>query len=391
MAKYRYAKNEKGDIVDIKNVSDHGDYFCLSCGQLMNANIGQKNEHCFSHRNREADNYCRPETYLHVLGKKLFIDLFLHHKKNGIPLSIASKCSCICGLEPCPYDRKVQCQKQEDDTLEIYPFCNEYEEEKWDYEYRPDVLLKSAGGNKIYIEICVSSPCSPQKISSGIPIIEFSLKDEDDLELFSDEAFAKTDNPKIKFYNYPKPPKSVYRCFNSDARMRSFSSDSLRGKTIIPSNLNEGILRTQIDPYECVLGILYKNGCLEIKKNKIGYLCDWYRSKKKEIKDYILIPLKDFLESFKDEAQFDIRLNKNISEFFSKHYDCVKCCFLCLYMTDNDKEFSDDEYVQCFNCRKKVVHYTEASKCKQYTSMEIPKTTNDWSNALNDAYRKNRF
>ena len=394
MAKYRYAKNENGEIVDIKNVSGHGDFICLGCGQLMNANIGQKNEHCFSHRNRDADSICRFETYLHVLGKEAFIKLFLLHKENGTPLSIASKCSCICCVKPCPYGRKEQCQKQEDDSLEIYPFYNEYKEEKWDYEYRPDVLLKSAQGNKIYIEICVSSPCTPQKISSGIPIIEFSLKDEDDLELFTDEAFAKTDNPKIKFYNYPKPPKSIYSCFNSDARLSSFLGDSSKGKTNIPSKLNEEKLRKPIDPFEFVLGVLYKNGRLEIKKSKIGCLYDFYKSKENEIKDYILIHQKSFFDVFKDEAKFDIRLNKTISEFFSRRYGngFVKSCFLCLNMTDNDDEYCDSENVLCmFNWRKKVVRYTEANNCKHYDPMEVSKNTDDWSNALNEAYCKNRF
>lgn len=396
MAKYRYAKNENGDIVDIKNVSGHGDFICLGCGQLMNANIGQKNEHCFSHRNCEADNTCRPETYLHALGKEAFIRLFLHHKENGTPLSIASKRSCKCGVNPCPDGQTEKCQKQENDSLELYPFYNQYEEEKWDYKYRPDVLLKSVQGEKIYIEIFVNSPCSPEKINSGIPIIEFSLKDEDDLELFSDESFAKNDNPKIKFYNYPKSPKLLYNCFNSELRMNALWGDSTKQKTNISSKTNKNILTKPIDPSKCILAVLYKGGRLEIKRDNIGKLYYFYKSKECEIEDYILINLKRFLgefDGFIEESQFNIKLYKNISEFFSSRFNCVKSCFLCFNMTDDDCACDDGEYGLCmYEWRKKSVHFTKANSCKYFEAIKgIPEINDCWSKALTDAYRKNRF
>ncbi len=387
MPKYRYAKNENGVIVDIKNVSSHGDFVCLGCGQLMNANIGQKNEHCFSHRNRDADSSCRPETYLHALGKEAFIRLFLLHKENGTPLSIASKRSCVCGVNPCPYGQKEKCQKQENDTLEIYPFYNQYEEEKWDYEYRPDVLLKSVQGEKLYIEIFVNSPCSPQKINSGIPIIEFFLKDEDDLELFTDESFAKIDNPKIKFYNYPKSPKILYNCFNGDLRRNALWGDSTKQKTNISS---------KIDSSKYVLAVLYKDGRLEIERGNIEQLYDFYESQKMKIEDYLLANLQNLraeLNGSVEESKFDLKLNKNLAEFFSEDYECVKNCFLCFNRADETEEYNNGEYGLCtYDGHKKKIHYTNANICNHYEPMKIDHENIDrWSSVLYDAYCNNRF
>lgn len=387
MAKYRYAKNENGEIVDIKNVSSHGDFICLGCGQLMNANIGEKNEHCFSHRNCESDNTCSSETYLHALGKEAFVRFFLLHKEKGTPLFIASKRSCICGVNPCPYGQKEKCQKQENDTLELYPFYNQYEEEKWDYKYRPDVLLKSLYGEKIYIEIFVNSPCSPEKINSGIPIIEFSLKNEDDLEMFTDESLAKVDNPKIKFYNYPKSPKLLYNCFDSELRMNAFWGDSTKQKTNISS---------KTDPSKYVLAILYKNGCLDIKRGHKEQLYDFYESQKMKIEDYLLANLQNLraeLNGSVEESKFDLKLNKNLAEFFYKDYECVKNCFLCFYRDDEAGEYDNGEYGLCrCNGGKKRIHCTEVSNCNHYSPMIINQENIDcWVSVLYDAYCKNRF
>lgn len=219
MAQYNYAKNAKGAFFDIKQLDksaryeNNNQFFCLVCGQPMEAVLGNEREHYFRHQNSEAEKSCNKEAYketvLHILGKNRFVKLLEQHKEVGKPLFLGFAQRCICDKNPCPYGKAIQCSELNDEKFEIYPTYDQYYEETWDKIYRPDILLKSSDGKQMYVEIFVSHPCSEQKKSSGIPIIEISLQDEKDLELISDESFAIVDNPKIKFYNNPISSKSI--------------------------------------------------------------------------------------------------------------------------------------------------------------------------------------
>ena len=219
MAQYNYARNEKGVFFDIKQLDkparyeNNNQFFCLECGQPMVAALGDKNEHYFRHLDPEADEKCNKEAYketvLHILGKNRFIKLLDQHKEDGKPLFLGFGQRCVCDKNPCPYGKSIQCSELNDEKFEIYPTYDQYCEETWDEIYRPDILLKSSDGKQLYVEIFVSHPCSEQKRSSGIPIIEISLQNEKDLDLISDDSFAIVDNPKIKFYNNPISSKLI--------------------------------------------------------------------------------------------------------------------------------------------------------------------------------------
>ena len=83
MAKYQYAKDQNGNIFEISDVTsklrETTIFTCLGCGKRMQANLGNHNEHYFSH-NPGEDSLCNRETYLHQIAKAKFLNLFKNVK-----------------------------------------------------------------------------------------------------------------------------------------------------------------------------------------------------------------------------------------------------------------------------------------------------------------------
>lgn len=79
MAQYRYAKDDKGVLYDIENVTPdirkNTNFFCVGCGCSMRAGLGKVREHYFAHQNATAERLCNQETYLHKLAKSKFLEL----------------------------------------------------------------------------------------------------------------------------------------------------------------------------------------------------------------------------------------------------------------------------------------------------------------------------
>ncbi len=65
-----------------------------------------------------------------------------------------------------------------------------------------DVLLTSSSNKKLLIEVAVTHRCEPAKISSGLPIVEVSVKDEDQCAHFSKGIDARSDN--VNTYNFKR-------------------------------------------------------------------------------------------------------------------------------------------------------------------------------------------
>ena len=209
MAKYRFAKNENGVLFNIENITPDirkvNKFFCIGCGHPMRAGLGNKKEHYFAHNSAESERLCNPETYLHKLGKRLFIDLYNKHNKEGTPFLIGIKHPGKCEKNFCPYGLDKPCSIDFDDHLSLLPkYCHCFEEE-WDERFKPDVLLLDESGSRLYIEIAVTHPCSAEKLDSKIPIIEFHIHSEDDLIVFSDDVLTRADNKQIDFHNISLP------------------------------------------------------------------------------------------------------------------------------------------------------------------------------------------
>lgn len=56
--KYHFALNDKGQIIDIADVTEetkHDKYYCLNCGDAMRPRLGSKNAHHFAHISTTPD------------------------------------------------------------------------------------------------------------------------------------------------------------------------------------------------------------------------------------------------------------------------------------------------------------------------------------------------
>ena len=70
MADIKYSYAYDGDVVvHIDDVSEHGTFYCISCGKEMVAKLGDKKSHHFAHKVNDVS--CNSETYLHKLAKLL--------------------------------------------------------------------------------------------------------------------------------------------------------------------------------------------------------------------------------------------------------------------------------------------------------------------------------
>lgn len=205
MAQYRYARNENGVLFNIETVTPDirkaNNFYCIGCGCPMRAGLGEIKEHYFAHNTPESQGACNPETYLHRLGKRLFINLYNKHKAEGTPFRIGIKRPSECEKDICPYGQDKPCSDFVDDFIEILPQYGQCFEEEWDECFKPDILLLDGAGARLYIEIGVTHPCSTEKLASNIPIIEFHIQSEDDLKVFNDDALADAENELFDIHN----------------------------------------------------------------------------------------------------------------------------------------------------------------------------------------------
>ena len=74
---WQYALSNDGTLKNISDVTDAyrkvHDFTCFGCDKHLTAVLGKKRELHFRHA---PDCICKPETYLHQLGKKMFVELF---------------------------------------------------------------------------------------------------------------------------------------------------------------------------------------------------------------------------------------------------------------------------------------------------------------------------
>ena len=111
---YRYALNEKGDTVDVLSLTKETRegpwaYTCLGCNGKLSPRLGKHKTKHFYHR---SDAECSPETYLHKLGKKVFVSHFNKCKENNDPFIVEIYQPAICthskdDMKPCIFDREV--------------------------------------------------------------------------------------------------------------------------------------------------------------------------------------------------------------------------------------------------------------------------------------------
>lgn len=314
---YGYALDNEGKLTHISKIvhKTNNSFVCIGCGQEMIAAIGQVNAHHFRHKNTT----CSYETYLHEAAKLAFFELFHNCLIDKKALSIT-------------LDRKLICKSNK---LKLSPFedCSSIGLSKYnlmslftnaDLEahdkttgLKPDILLTNTqSGHKCYVEIFVTHKCSDEKINTEIPILEFDIKSEIDIQYILNSEYAESEY--LKLYNFNPKPKLEDHChLHCSLKTEKFNKWWL-GKN--------GRLRQEICSY---------SDCSE-EDFKLG-LC-W--------------PVSICTA---DEFEHLVNLVKS-QDKTNEFYNCLKC---------SQSEGWNDGEVSCKV--KGVVHYTMASECLHYT------------------------
>ena len=201
--KYSYAYDGKA-IVHIDHVAEHQEFRCISCGKKMVAKLGSKKSHHFAHKANTQS--CSSETYLHKLAKTFLMQKF---QTGAFEIEMKRYYLCV-EAESCLFNGNCrQSDWKKYDLKEHYDSC--VEEQSVD-GFLADLLIAGEGRDPIFIEICVSHGCTPQKISSGHKIIEIQISSESDIEYFLQGIISEKDG--VHFYGFDrvmKNKKQVYK------------------------------------------------------------------------------------------------------------------------------------------------------------------------------------
>jgi predicted RNA-binding Zn-ribbon protein involved in translation (DUF1610 family) len=195
---YEYAFDQADTLLHIEDITPEirkeKDFTCPECGLKMIARLGQKRAHHFMHDGQP----CGIESYTHKIGKLIFYQRYTDALESRTPVTIYADVPVMCdhcSLGPCPLEHNF---KRMDLTRRY---------KKNDLEKQiaggliPDILLTDDKGKHIFVEIHVTSPCSPEKLASGVSIIEFHLEGPEDFDLLLAEPIQAGD--EISFHNFP--------------------------------------------------------------------------------------------------------------------------------------------------------------------------------------------
>ncbi|WP_108946650.1 competence protein CoiA family protein [Shewanella halifaxensis] len=208
-AQYAYAINCAGVLTHISNVVKHESYTCPGCNGEMFAAKGSVNIHHFRHNHAT----CSYETYLHSAAKNAFYSRY-HETRNPIALVLERPISCESKKKHFMPDPSIRCVNLVDAKYNLQELFSQATLEQFDKRngFTPDVMLSNLDNDhQCYIEICVTHKCTEEKIASGIPIIEITVKDENDIKYIMSHDFSFTDS-NISLYNFRVKEKSIQRC-----------------------------------------------------------------------------------------------------------------------------------------------------------------------------------
>lgn len=207
---YKYATNQDGHLIDVRNASRTDGYTCPSCGAEMIPHMGKIRKWHFTHKSVCA---CNPETYLHKIAKARIKAAFLKSDKFDITFNAVHICAA-----KCPFHNVTKCQTKRYTTFNLRQFYDICEEEVYWNGLKPDLLLLSStypSREPIFIEIHVSHKSTEDKITSGHRIIEITVQSEGDIdsiiskceikgEIIEQHDFSTTAERDVKcrFYNF---------------------------------------------------------------------------------------------------------------------------------------------------------------------------------------------
>ncbi|MDX1128221.1 hypothetical protein GOL24_28860 [Sinorhizobium medicae] len=322
--KYRYALTASGETVDILDLSrdrpiSHEHFICFSCKSDLIPVLGLRREKHFRHR-FEGTVPCSRETYLHALAKKRIFDGFLAAVQTKRPyfLTIPVERHCTRWLD----ELGVICEQpmgRRDIDLTHYFKCAQ--EEAMVNGFVADVLLTSSSNKTLLIEVAVTHRCEPAKISSGLPIVEVSVTDEDQCAHLAMGIDARADN--VDTYNFKRQTPVEVACLPHCS--------------------------TELSAF-----FVYKSGKSHILTATPEKIAE-QRKRQSTIYSHVIQP-QSIVEHFVATGGYQSEAQRAFREGVP-----VKCCFLCRYAGLDARE----KPVFC-KIRKTEVGVNEAAICSAY-------------------------
>lgn len=341
MVQYLYANNLNGSLVDISNVTHENreKYYCPSCGMEMSAVLGNKREHHFRHKGDS----CSYETYLHKISKLLLKWRFDNNSKFEIAYYGTKNCpnvNCCLRDSSCQINTK---QLQIVNLKDRYDIC---EIEGSYNNFRADIKLSSSetpDATPLFLEVAVSHKCSPEKISSGVPIIEISVSNERDvLQPLEEPKSEEPVLPRTAFPYMPQPMEEKIKFYNFD---RTIYPERRISRFLIYKD-NDGYIRGRIEKSiglcSTIVGHHNKFALFEIQfddatiANRYRYI--WYFGMHLAVNEGINIRDCRICRNYRScriqlpTNEIDVRTNKRlfvnvpISKFRNNHFRIANRC-----------------------------------------------------------------
>ncbi len=323
MIKYRYALDQNDNIVDIQdlnqsNLSKNDIFYSLDFKQIVIPRLGLIRVKHFSHK-PNTKLLGSSETYLHALGKKVFINEYNKCLLMGLPFFITYTTSKICNRLENLYNIKCHLGSERN-KFDLASYFNKIILEKKDDNFIPDLLLLNTNTKeKIYIEITVTHSSSVAKLNSGYRIIEIPISDENDINKILKLKDGIYDN-SIKFIN-----------FKSNKKIGSFCST---GKCIH----KEFIIFNVSSNGKCNMKIIEENE-IQIYIKKHSNTSIWQ----------VLVPDEEYIEVinyYNVESEYGEIYKRFVRLAYSKNIK-VRNCFICRYHSINFSPFSDEGAIFC--------------------------------------------
>jgi hypothetical protein len=239
MIKYKYANNKDGKLIDIDSVDKNKkeSYFCINCENELIPKIGRIRSRHFAHKNIEI--VCSFESYLHVLGKKTFYNIYKTCVENKDPFYIEIEQKKICDC----YKQQLNktCKLNKIEKIDITKYFNKIFFEKKIDEFIPDLYLLNEEKNEmVFIEIAVTHKLTDKKESSKYRIIEIQMETEEDLQIITGKVFSQQ-NDKIKFINF-KNKFSGNFCKGNCEKLFFYLTLDKRGRALLKTKTLKEIL-----------------------------------------------------------------------------------------------------------------------------------------------------
>ena len=200
--KQHYALNSQNELVHIHDAIPETDtYFCVGCGEPMITKRGKIRTWHYAHKNNTLN--CSYETYLHRVAKHRLCERFIQSDTFAVSFRVPCQCAYI---DTCHWaDNSHICNWSAYTTFDLKAFYSKCAEEQTYNGYRADILLFNESGKypPVFLEICVSHPCSHEKIESGVKIVELIIKRETDIEDILNTNVIEESNI-VKFHNFER-------------------------------------------------------------------------------------------------------------------------------------------------------------------------------------------